>query len=1693
MVGGCFFGGEEPTEPDFFPFDPLATGIQPSETTSNATALWDTRFDEDQCMSGTDGNVIIDLIDGSGEQGWFGCDISGIPPSNATHTTDITYARMELYCTTSRTDNIDIYKVSDTSLGGDDGDVDSYCGTCNDAYCTSLDDKLDEFLFTWSGGGGSNTWEFIEDTSMESAVQDSLDSGDDNITFVFNHSGNTANWYSCRSTEYSTSSQRPRCVIGYNVTENPADINFVNDSNLLLWYDFRYDAKDKVENYDGTPNAPDLNTDGVMGNYYQFDGSTPDIITIPQADGGLKGTSELTVSALINISSCSVTDEYTIASCWTTSNAWMFRYDCAGNQLDFITYTGGNDIESESVSIEDDAWHHVAGTYDGSELQIYLDGSAVGTALSASGTIGSGTQNCYLGTMTGSNDPFTGGIDEVSIWSRALSSDEISFMNTEYSAGRNPIQVDRKLMEYNFSTEVSGTAVDTSGERNNGTITGGTYFKYGAGTGGGYEFDGNDEIEVDGLHFNDTYAFTITGWIKPDAGTYKTIAETDCQFRMRMDNGNNFICRMYNSACSATSNSPANLALDEWQWVGCRYNGTHISSWVNGTLQDTDSADKGEADGYLHLFVEPPTANYFDGEFSDFTVWNYALSDADMLANYNEVKHTYPAVDQTDYYFDSVNGLDSNNCSSVATACKNPDYYEYLRADGQVTSGDDIYWVYNSTWYMPLQDTTDIALVDGVSYHGTGTGDLPKFIQAYPLTSSNTSCWTSVDTNIWKQTCYNMSDWVLQGYATDDVDAFVQEATYAALNAQDEMFYNSTTDTVYMYSVGNPNSVHSGTIYLAEFVVTVDLDTWDDGIWEYTEVAYSARGGIGSGTNNDNITIQYNDVHHHGTNDCTQTGAGECVDGTGNCIGTSLNQRNTTVVYNNASHCWDACASPQSWLSAGATTMSDINYSYNILTNCLYPLEVFSSESTSTASGWYFEHNTLDPKGSVFEDERGTSYRCTRFSATPSDANTDNIFIRDNLCLNGTYYVHEYNTSALWRDKDTTWNYNWYEDDYTTFALDNGVATTWTEWKAIGYDANSYLSNAFTMLDNYVPADDQDICTAGVNGGTIGAIACTDSRGKELFVDKDSIGGSCSDAYTREQNSITQPWCSFDECLTLTQVNDGDSCSVRKGTYNSEINGFEFDSSRSWTTQYEIKPYNNEEVNFTGVIDLATLSWTSLGGNVYRASYVTTVNNFDYYIQNTTGIENVISLFSYDSSVGDTYADMADADLPWGCFYDETAQDYFECKLPDNPNTTGNYWFSRVDTLISLSGQTGAGVLFSGFNVLGTYKTIGGTTHENVEVANNTINGGYHGMDFRGDHVYIHDNTFVFNTLTTWYWQDVKSTGEETSAIFLQSENYNSTVANNTFDGYFNGVYADDGGSADFADGLVITKNSCDNILDDCFELEELGQNIEVSYNNCTNSLVCVSVIPFNSSGATSYVKYNIMDADASIPYYSNAGGAGSSISAKSIKIEGSGVLDNVVFDHNTIIDKGMIQDGQRMYNCNWTNNIFYSSGSVSSRRPAYRTGTDTDGNYWNNNSYYVADTGTSDYFCYYCSYSTSTCYDSLASAVATGRCSSWNTQSLDVDPDLDANYAPAYNNAVCTGDTEGSYMGAVPCQSAPADSCTYSSGDWNIDCSDNCLITSTDVGGNNVYINGSGYTQGLRNITNAGTIRLSGGCRGSA
>jgi hypothetical protein len=88
--------------------------------------------------------------------------------------------------------------------------------------------------------------------------------------------------------------------------------------------------------------------------------------------------------------------------------------------------SAGTNTDVVITNLQINVWQHFALTYDGAMLRLYMNGAEVGNA-PASGTITNSTAAFYIGNLLYSAVQFymNGKIDEVSLWNKALSQEEI--------------------------------------------------------------------------------------------------------------------------------------------------------------------------------------------------------------------------------------------------------------------------------------------------------------------------------------------------------------------------------------------------------------------------------------------------------------------------------------------------------------------------------------------------------------------------------------------------------------------------------------------------------------------------------------------------------------------------------------------------------------------------------------------------------------------------------------------------------------------------------------------------------------------------------------------------------------------------------------------------------------------------------------------------------------------------------------------------------------------------------------------------------------------------------------------------------------------------------------------------------------------------------------------------------------------
>lgn len=160
----------------------------------------------------------------------------------------------------------------------------------------------------------------------------------------------------------------------------------------------------------------------------------------------------------------------------SNNSGYMLR--CGNNgRLNFNLGSGSwNELTSAPSVLTLNTWQHVAGTYDGSKMRIYVNGVPV-DSLSRTLTISNtgSSQNLMVGnwSYTSAERGFIGMIDDARLWNIHRTKSEIEAnMNHEYCSTNSGLIAYLKFNEGVASSSNSGvnTAIDFTANANDGTL-----------------------------------------------------------------------------------------------------------------------------------------------------------------------------------------------------------------------------------------------------------------------------------------------------------------------------------------------------------------------------------------------------------------------------------------------------------------------------------------------------------------------------------------------------------------------------------------------------------------------------------------------------------------------------------------------------------------------------------------------------------------------------------------------------------------------------------------------------------------------------------------------------------------------------------------------------------------------------------------------------------------------------------------------------------------------------------------------------------------------------------------------------------------------------------------------------------------------------------------------------------------------
>lgn len=109
----------------------------------------------------------------------------------------------------------------------------------------------------------------------------------------------------------------------------------------------------------------------------------------------------------------------------TASTGQMWYMGCSGGSINTLKFYGIARDYLASATINTNTWYHGVWVYDGSDMNIYLDGTKLGSGATIALNTATGT-TATIGDDTWVAPPHDGYIDEVACWNRALSASEIT-------------------------------------------------------------------------------------------------------------------------------------------------------------------------------------------------------------------------------------------------------------------------------------------------------------------------------------------------------------------------------------------------------------------------------------------------------------------------------------------------------------------------------------------------------------------------------------------------------------------------------------------------------------------------------------------------------------------------------------------------------------------------------------------------------------------------------------------------------------------------------------------------------------------------------------------------------------------------------------------------------------------------------------------------------------------------------------------------------------------------------------------------------------------------------------------------------------------------------------------------------------------------------------------------------------------
>lgn len=343
-------------------------------------------------------------------------------------------------------------------------------------------------------------------------------------------------------------------------------------------------------------------------------------------------------------------------------NGWAIQIDQLVNPGKIFARIGSNIVDGHTSfnTFNNGSWHHVVFVNSATnDRKIYVNGILDSYSTSTFAAINYSSAKLTVGARLGSFGSIIGYMrgtfDEVRIYNRALGATEIAalYAGSQYaspSRGLNTIAPNNLVLWHTFDGNKinSATSTDSSGQGNNGTLSGGPVPTFGK-IGQALRFTGTDQRVTFGtpsiLNLNNNY--TLSAWIKPDSLGFTTIIKAGTnttndigkKYALRI-NSTNLEFPTGDNASSDNDQFSAGISTGAWQMITCSLDSSNIKRcYKNGAFiaSSTNSVDTSLlTPTQTHIGGDDNTGGDFIGTIDDVRIYNTTLSAAEVLRLYQQ-------------------------------------------------------------------------------------------------------------------------------------------------------------------------------------------------------------------------------------------------------------------------------------------------------------------------------------------------------------------------------------------------------------------------------------------------------------------------------------------------------------------------------------------------------------------------------------------------------------------------------------------------------------------------------------------------------------------------------------------------------------------------------------------------------------------------------------------------------------------------------------------------------------------------------------------------------------------------------------------------------------------------------------------------------------------------------------------------